>query len=249
MSVDLHSLTGAYVLDALPEDDQIRFEEHLAYCASCTTEVTQLREAATKLSASSAASPPPALKAAVMAAIAEVEQLPPLADADPTAQSPDQAPAVRARALGRRSLLALAAAAVIVAGAGGVAIDQYRDNAATRRTTDQIAGVLAQPDARTVHGTLAGGGQATIVASVSKDAAVVVLRGLPALPDGRTYQLWLIDSSKTAHSVGLASAASDTQTRVIAGGIAGQVAFGITVEPAGGSQQPTMPAAAIISMA
>ncbi len=247
MSEDLHTLAAPYVLDALPEDDRIIFEQHLAYCAACTTEVTEFREAAVKLSHGVAVSPPPDLKAAVMASISQVEQLPPLTEADarPAASG---VPASRP-AFSRRSLLALAAAAVIIAGAGGVAIDQYRENVATKRTTDRIAAVLAQPDARTVRGSLNGGGQATMVASTSEDAAIVVLRGLPELPSNRTYQLWLIDNSKTAHSVGLAEAASSDQTKVITGGVAGKVAFGVTVEPEGGSQQPTMPAEVIIPMA
>jgi anti-sigma-K factor RskA len=87
-----------------------------------------------------------------------------------------------------------------------------------------------------------------MVASSRGDAAVVVLSELPALPSEKTYQLWLIDKSKTAHSIGLAEASSASQTTVLAGGVAGKVAFGITVEPKDGSQRPTMPAAVIIPM-
>lgn len=40
---------------------------------------------------------------------------------------------------------------------------------------DRIAAVLAQPDARTVRGSLTGGGEVEMVASAKGDAAVVVL--------------------------------------------------------------------------
>jgi anti-sigma-K factor RskA len=246
MTDDIHALAGPYALDALPDDDRILFEQHLAYCAACTAEVIEFREAAVRLSAGVAASPPPDLKSAVMASIIQVEQLPPLGEVEARA---DAGTPVSRPAFGRRSLLALAAAAVIVAGAGGVAIDQYRDNNASQRTADRIAAVLAQPDARTVRGSLTGGGQVTMVASANQDAAVVVLRDLPSLPSRQTYQLWLIDSSKAAHSIGLAEGDTSDQTKVVAGGVTGKVAFGVTVEPKGGSQQPTMPAAVIIPMA
>jgi len=249
MSDDIHSLTGPYVLDALPEEDRIGFEQHLLSCTGCAAEVAGFREAAVKLTVGVAASPPPGLKDSVMTAIGQVEQLPPVPAADAfTGPTDPTVVVVPRRAFRRRSLLALAAAVVIVAGAGGVAINQYRKNAAAQRTTDQIAAVLAQPDAHTVRGSLTGGGEATMVASAGGDAAVVVLRELPRLPSQKTYQLWLIDSSKAAHSVGLAAPDSADQTKVIVGGVAGKVAFGVTVEPEGGSQQPTMGTATVLPL-
>ncbi|WP_405059608.1 anti-sigma factor [Kribbella sp. NBC_01505] len=252
MNEDIHSLAAPYVLDALPDDERILFERHLLECVVCADEVAGFSAAAVRLNAGNAVTPPPSLKESVMASIGRVEQLPPLPEPTvPIERATIQvSPApVRRQSFGRRSLLALAAALVIVAGTGAVAVDQYRKNSATQRNTDQIAAVLAQPDARTVHGSLKGGGQATMVASDGRDAAVVVLSDLPVLPSDKTYQLWLIDSSKAAHSVGLAQAAFSDQTRVLTGGVAGKVAFGVTVEPRGGSQAPTMPAAVIIPMA
>ncbi|MEV6413650.1 anti-sigma factor [Kribbella sp. NPDC051718] len=235
----------------MAEDERDLFERHLPQCAVCSAEVAEFGEAAVKLSAGGAMAPPRGMKDAVMASISQIEQLPPLPLSPEGPRSiEDSAPAaaVSRRGFGRRSLLALAAALVVVAGAGGIAIDQYRKNSTTQRATEQIAAVLAQPDAQTVHGSLTGGGQATMVASSRADSAVVVLSDLPALPSEKTYQLWLIDKSKTAHSIGLAEASSSSQTKVLAGGVTGKVAFGVTVEPKGGSAQPTMPAAVIIPM-
>jgi anti-sigma-K factor RskA len=235
---DVHTLTGPYVLDALPDDERGRFEAHLAVCAFCTTEVAELREASVKLATQVAAPPPPALKASVLAAIEHTRQLPPLVPGQTSA------PVVQRR-FSRRSVLALAAAALAVAGAGGVAIDQYREKTDAVQANEQMAAVLAQPDARTDHGPVAGGGQATVVSSASADAAVVVLRDLPKLPDNRTWQLWMIDPSQKAHSVGLASG---DLTQVLNGDVTGMVAFGLTVEPSGGSAKPTLPTAALIEM-
>jgi anti-sigma-K factor RskA len=236
---DVHTLTGPYVLDALPSDERDRFEAHLAECTFCTIEVAELREAAVKLATQVAAPPPPALKANVLAAIDHVRQLPPVVPGKSAAEPPAR------RRYTRRSVLALAAAALAVAGTGGIAIDQYRDKTAAVQANDQVAAVLAQPDARTVHGPVNGGGQATVVMSAGADAAVVVLKDLPELPSDHTWQLWMIDPDKTAHSVGLASG---DLTEVINGSVTGMVAFGLTVEPDGGSAKPTLPAAATIPM-
>lgn len=245
---DVHTLTGPYVLDALPDAERAAFEQHLTECEACATEVAELREAAIKLATQVSAVPPPALKADVMAAIEEVRQLPPLVPSGPGDHAGGTVDTPR-RGFRRRSMLALAAAALAVAASGGIAIDQYRDNAATQQANDRIAAVLAEPDARTVRGSVAGGGQAAVVTSERRDAAVVVLRGLRELPSDQTWQLWLIDSAQTAHSVGLASGTGgDDLTKVISGGVAGKVAFGLTVEPAGGSSKPTLPAAAMIPL-
>ncbi|WP_328325679.1 anti-sigma factor [Kribbella sp. NBC_00382] len=249
MNEDIHTLAGPYALDALDEDERILFEQHLPHCTVCAAEVAEFRETAAKLSTDVAMAPPRGMKDALMASIAQVEQLPAVPEAAEPVNRAVPQPVVARRTVGRRSLLALAAALVIVAGAGGIAVDQYRKNSSTQRATEQIAAVLAQPDAQTLHGSLAGGGEATMVASSRGDAAVVVLSSLPALPSEKTYQLWLIDKSKAAHSIGLAEASSSSQTKILAGGVTGKVAFGITVEPKGGSRQPTMPAAVIIPIA
>jgi anti-sigma-K factor RskA len=234
---DVHTLTGPYVLDALPEDERALFEQHLTECDFCSTEVAELREAAVKLATQVAAPPPPALKADVMSAIDQIRQQPPLV--------PGAKDEVARRRYSRRSVLALAAAALAVAGTGGVAIDQYRDKQQVIQANERMAAVLAEPDARTVRGAVNGGGQATVVMSARADASVVVLRDLPALSADETWQLWFIDPNQTAHSVGLASG---DLTAVVDNAVSNPMAFGLTVEPKGGSLKPTLPAAALLPM-
>ncbi|MFI5695526.1 anti-sigma factor domain-containing protein [Kribbella sp. NPDC051586] len=234
---DVHTLTGPYVLDALPEDERTRFEAHLAECSFCTTEVAELRQAAVKLATQVSTPPPPALKASVMAAINDVRQLPP--------QLPVVESSPKVRRFTRRSMFALAAAALAVAAAGGVAVDQYQDRTAAERANQQMASVLAQPDAHTVHGTVEGGGQATIVLSTKADKSVVVLRDLPKLPADRTWQLWMMDPSNKATSIGLATG---DITQVVNGSTTGMATFGLTIEPPGGSPTPTLPAAAVVPL-
>ncbi|WP_432950263.1 anti-sigma factor [Kribbella sp. CA-253562] len=281
---DVHMLTGPYVLNALPEDERIGFEAHLADCPSCTAEVAELREAATKLSTAVAVPPPPALKARVLSEIAMTRQLPPIlreagvdtspssgaapapppasGDATPIAppasgdatrvapHAPGDATPVAPPASGdkrrtRRSFFGLAAAALAVAGAGGIAVEQYRDNQRAERQNEELAALLSQPDAKTARGEVAGGGQATVVMSAGQDRAIVLLRGLAKLPDGKTYQLWLQDRSEVMHSAGIAA---PNDSKLIQGGITDKVALGITVENTPGVPAPTQPPAALVPM-
>ena len=74
---------------------------------------------------------------------------------------------------------------------------------------------------------------------------VVVLQDLPKLPANRTWQLWMMDASQKARSIGLTS--GDVAT-VIQGGVVGQTTFGLTEEPAGGSPAPTTTPVAAFAM-
>ena len=46
---DAHSLVAPYALDALDREDERAFEEHLALCDRCRSELSALREAAAVL--------------------------------------------------------------------------------------------------------------------------------------------------------------------------------------------------------
>jgi anti-sigma-K factor RskA len=66
---------------------------------------------------------------------------------------------------------------------------------------------------------------------------------LPALPAGRVYQLWTI-TGQAATSAGIftpdASGAASV-TAIVAAGAPRPDAFGVTIEPSGGSPTPTLP--------
>jgi anti-sigma-K factor RskA len=232
-AAEVHALTGPYALGALPEFERREFERHLADCQSCRAEVAELRETATRLAAPVAVEPSADLRRRVLAAAASTRQLPPDAGERPAAG--------RRTGLSRRSVLAVAAGGLVVAGTGGLAIDRYREAARLRSENDELAALLTEPDALLRRGPVTGGGRATVVTSVRRDAAVVLLEGMPAPPDRRTYQLWFLEDGG-ARSLGLAG--SNRASTTVSGGIARANAFGLTVEPAGGSAQPTLPTVA-----
>src|SRR5512142_2883349 len=75
---DLHSLSGAYALDALEDGaEHDRFARHLGRCPSCAGEVRGFREVATALAFAATAEPPPELRNVVLAAAARTRQLSP----------------------------------------------------------------------------------------------------------------------------------------------------------------------------
>ncbi|MFG1975496.1 anti-sigma factor domain-containing protein [Nonomuraea fuscirosea] len=68
MKDELHTLSGAYAVHALPYAEWVRFEQHLHVCQGCSDEVRRLRETAAKLAESVAEPPPTALRGRLLAA-------------------------------------------------------------------------------------------------------------------------------------------------------------------------------------
>jgi anti-sigma-K factor RskA len=78
MSADIHSLVGAYAVDAVDDHERAAFERHLAECPECRAEVAELRETAARLSLGTQVTPPTTLRDSVLAGIRTVRPLPPL---------------------------------------------------------------------------------------------------------------------------------------------------------------------------
>ncbi|EOD68417.1 zf-HC2 domain-containing protein, partial [Amycolatopsis vancoresmycina] len=61
MTAELHTLTGAYALDAVSDVERAEFERHLGACAACRQEVAELRATGARLGVAASADPPPSL--------------------------------------------------------------------------------------------------------------------------------------------------------------------------------------------
>jgi Anti-sigma-K factor rskA len=228
-----HELAGAYALDALEEGtERERFSRHLRRCGRCAAQVGQMRGVATALAFAAAEDPPPDLRARVLAAAANTRQLPPeVARGSRRWRLPRLAGTTWTPWLG----LAYAAAATAVAVVLTVALSSTSGQLAQSRAQGQaIAAVLAAPDAHVLTARVTGGGAATIVESASHRALIVSTTGLRALSAGKVYQLWLIGPTSIT-SAGLLPAAGP----VLASGLVAGDKLGMTVEPAGGTRQPT----------
>lgn len=227
MNDDLHRLTGAYAADALSAEERAAFERHLQECQACTQEVSELRATTAKLGVAAAEPPPAHLRDRVLAAATQTRQLPP---------QPGRARAVGLRRWPTRALAAAAALLLVVAVGLGVQIrelDQRLDTA--ERQAAQVTSVLTAPDVQ-VH--RAESAAASVVASPAQGRAVFVASGLPAVPSSRVYQLWMIDDGGP-RSAGLFTLDGGHVSQLMSGQLQGVTAVAVTVEPSGGSPQPT----------
>lgn len=64
--LDVHVATGAYVLDALPDDEQLALESHCVRCSTCAQELVELRATAARLGLAATVTPPDTLKEQVL---------------------------------------------------------------------------------------------------------------------------------------------------------------------------------------
>ncbi|GAA3887867.1 anti-sigma factor [Streptomyces sedi] len=238
--VEPHTLSGAYAVNAVPEEERRGFERHLERCASCAREVAELTETAARLGTAMATEPPPAMRRAVLERIGRVRQEPPRG-------------AVR-RAVRGLPPLALAAslAALLLGGTTAwqwYSAEQAREReASAERLAEELTAVLSSPDARMTTGAVRGGGSATVVVSPDHDRVAFLASGLPAPPEGRVYQLWFADQ-ETMRPAGLLDAGADEQALLMDGRLGEATGMGITVEPAGGSPQPTSEPLALMEFA
>ncbi|HST46608.1 anti-sigma factor [Jatrophihabitans sp.] len=239
MTDELNALAGAYALDALDDDERAVFEQHLAGCPACTEEVRGLRNAAAELSHLSEAGPPPELRAAVLGAVAQSRPLPP------------RVPGARVLPLRRARATALwqglAAACALIAVAASVwGYSQHRE--AQRAQTSVVQSLLAAPDVRATTTALKQG-QGTLLSSRSEHRLVLIARGLPALPAGRTYQLWLMSETGAPVPGGVFRPDEHGNVEVPAAGNLDAVdRMGVSVEPAGGSAQPTLATVQVLKL-
>jgi Anti-sigma-K factor rskA/Putative zinc-finger len=260
---DIHSLSGAYAVDAVDEVERARFEAHLAACPTCQSEVRGLQGAAGELPAATLTSPPASLRTSVLAGISQVRPLPPFADqpvadspvADsPVADQPASLDLARTRRVERheqarrkpgRWLVGVAAAAAIVT--GGIVWQPWspgqEQGPPVLSATQQV---LQAKDAQRFEGKV-GTGTATVVRSSSLKKAVIVTANLPAAPKGKVYELWLQQGTAMVKAGFVPSRPSSTV--LLQGDAATAAGTGITIEPAGGSPAPSLPPVALIAFA
>jgi len=246
MSADVHGLSGAYAVDALDEAERRAFEAHLAQCDECRAEVAGLRAAAVELGSLTETAPPPSLRDAVLSQITSIRPLPPVtghgSEPSPLAGAAPVLP-LRRRAPGI-AWLGVAAAAVLVL-VVGLAWHPWTGPAAPRLSAAEQ--VLQAPDAQRFTQEV-GDAEATIVRSVSVGRAVLIAQHMAPAPAGKDLQLWLDEPGAGMVSAGLMPhSGAASVTVVLQGDAATATAAGITLEPAGGSTQPTTTPLALFS--
>lgn len=222
MSTDLHTLSGAFALNALSEEEAEDFRRHLEDCPACRQEVRELQQTAAVMGGSESVPPPAYVKERVLAAADRTPQLPPRTGGGTVTGAPHR--------WGRRALLA--AAAVVLAVAAGIGVNEVTDD--DQHLAAGVVRVFEADDAHTAEVPTDNGGRIRVAASPELDQMAVDTDGLPRLDEGRVYQLWAIRDG-TVSSVGVLDPDEGVSMEMPPSDT--QVA--ITVEPAGGSDQPT----------
>jgi anti-sigma-K factor RskA len=242
---DRHGLAGPYALDALDSAaEQDRFERHLNRCQNCTSDVRGFQATATRLGLAATQQPPPQLRDRVMAGVIRTRQVP---------ASEDRARHARpAQRLRPRTRLATAGAAIAVAAVVVLAIlfvnTQHQLNQARQQLSlaqaqlHAITAVQTATDAKVITKRTSVGGIVSVTSSAAKRQLVLRTAGLPTLPAGKVYQLWLIGQhpNKTRSEGLLAPPHNGHTGPVLVSGVLPGDIFGVTVEPAGGTIQPTL---------
>jgi anti-sigma-K factor RskA len=220
---DVHALSGAYAIDALDDLERAKFERHLSECVDCQEEVASLREAAALLGDTVSTTPPPSLRDSVLAGITTVRPLPP--------ETPPVPEAKPGRASRRFRVLVAAAAAVVAVGGGVAVVQPWADDpSATER-------VLEAPDAQSWTKEFPDGSRATVTRSEELNQAVIETEDMAAPPAGSVYELWLQRDGEMVPA-GFMPDSPDNQV-LLSGDAATADGAGITIEPEGGSPEPS----------
>lgn len=237
-----------YALGALDADERREVELHLKDCPHCAQRLTEARSqfAAVALTAPPQA-PPPSVKQQLMARI--------------QAESPKKTPVApkKKTASGWKLATAWSIAAVCAAVAIFFAVTSYRLNgtvqdyraeqASQRAAVTRANAILDLLNAKNTVGV-------TLTALPQKPqptgrvlyhpqyGLIFYAQNLPAAPENRTYQLWLVPTEGKPISAGIFAPDTKGVASIVLPPLPKGVtakAFAVTVEPQGGVPQPTGP--------
>jgi anti-sigma-K factor RskA len=237
----LHTLVGAYVLDAIPARDRTEFERHLLTCEQCRDDVRGLREAGAFLAAAAAVTPRPELRGPALQAASMTRQLPPVAR-EPSRQTwrrrLPSAGVTRSWLTGVAVTTAVALAVTAVVLGLHMAAVQQRLTAQDRRDS-AISAILGAHDAVVLTAAVTTGGTATVVMSHHARELVFTGNGLATLPGSRGYEVWLAGPTGITGVGMLPPGRAGMFGPMVVGRLAVGDVLEVTVEPVGGSPSPT----------
>lgn len=230
---EAEDLLGAYALEALPEVEARRVDEHLRGCAEHRAAAAELRRTSALLPLTvEEGDPSLELRARIIEAVKATPHREPAGHSVPAAREPRESvapirrmPTLRAWAA-RSSRLAVAAAVALALGIGGLIGYQLGQSGQA-----QIAYTF-QGDP-----TAAPGAEARLVYFKDRKQAVVAATGLPRLASGQVYEMWLIKGGVPVDK-GISSSSSGDIGAQLSGDLSQFQQFAITIEP-GEQQLPT----------
>jgi anti-sigma-K factor RskA len=238
----LRELLALEAVGALSESERAELDAAIEDRPDLRAELESLRGAAATMADAVSEPPPSGLRARVLDTIAATPQEPPLPGAEPPViaePEPERpvAPVVPITAARRHRWVRWGAAAAAAAAAviAVLVVSPWSGD----DTGELTAEVINAPDARTIEltGELAG---LRLVHSASVGNSVLEGQAIAA-PDGTdVYELWRIAGSTPEAVVREFRPNDDGTVTVLMKGVdPGDDVFAVTVEPEGGSDQPT----------
>lgn len=249
---ETHLLSGAYSLDAVTPEEAALVEAAMRDSEELRGEIVGFSDTAVALGlAVPPVDPPPGLRARLLDAIEDLPQETSEPESgshasfepDPVLAMPvgsHQVPKRRRRARRPAAFLALAAAAVVLF-TGGFFVQ--------RTLTDpqaELTALVETPDMQQASARTANGGTATVMWSKSEHRTAVLLEGVTA-PSGKVLQLWSAHDG-TITDAGLYQPRDGEHFVLISGTptTGGQIM--VSVEPEGGSPEPTTTPIAVVGL-
>lgn len=237
-----HDLLAAYALDAVDDLDRRTVERLLADDPDARRELDEYREVVSAFTVPE--QPPSALREQVLARVAALSAAHDAAAAAPAAPAEAAPPTAPARTAHRpvahplrRRLAALGVAAAIVTAVAiptTIAIQATQAQRELQAEADTIARMLADPDAQMLTADMSGGGE--VSALVSAGHVLLAASGMADPGDDLDYQLWAINGDSIS-SAGLIHPTDGSASALLEA--APGTTLAVTLEPAGGSEQPT----------
>lgn len=217
---------GAYVLGALNSHERAEFDAHLADCFDCRCDVEAFQAVADSLPmAAPSQRPSPQLKRQIMSIVRSEAELLRAAglEADRVAPPP---PRWRPRlSISIRPRIAAAATGLaVVMGIGAIALTGGND-------ASRVRSVAAEVSLRSARAHL----------EIRSGSGRLVMTGIPRLPPGQVYEVWLQRPGEAAQPSGTFYDVADKGTTVeeVHGSLDGVRRVIVTAEPSPGSTQPT----------
>jgi len=255
----VQDLAAAYALGALSPEEITRFEAFLATSPEAQRDVAELREVAALLALGQGESAPSAdLRERVLARVSGAKTVP--ISRGPAANAHGATPSGSRGRVPPLYWGALAASLLAAVGLGLSSSQLRKDMAALRETVASTEATLAdrqrqleerettlnsifEPSVKLYQLTASGDPEPGIQLFWDQKRNTAIIHGfrLKPVPGGREYQLWFIKDGKPVPSVTFKPESTGharvEQIPVPVGGALSAAA--ITVEPEGGSQQPT----------
>jgi anti-sigma-K factor RskA len=258
----VQDLAAAYALGALPPEEVTRFEAFLATSPEAQREVAELQEVAALLALGQGESAPSAdLRERVLARVSGGKTVPISRTMAPAPVAHTTASASRGR-VPPLYWTALAASILAAVGLGWSTTRLRNDLAALQETVTSTEAMLAdrqrrleereatlnsifEPSVKLYQLAASGDPEPGIQLFWDQKRNTAIIHGfrLRPVPGGREYQLWFIKDGKPVPSVTFKpESTGHARVEKIPVPVGGALsAAAITVEPEGGSQQPTSP--------